>query len=71
MGYDSKPSWVYKREMAYQSMSHDQETSKLSSEIQELKKENQTLKTRIEEMEAEISDLRKCKFDSLKKDNQL
>jgi cell division protein FtsB len=69
MGYGNTPSWVYKREMAYQSMSHDQETSRLSSEIQELKKENQELKARIGELEAEINDLRKYKFDSLKKIN--
>jgi cell division protein FtsB len=68
MGYGHTPSWVYKREMAYQSISHDQETSKLLSEIEELKKENQALKTRIEELEAETNNLRKYKFDSLRKD---
>ncbi len=69
MGYGSTPSWVYKREMAYQSISHDQETSRLLSEIQALKKENQALKERIEELKAEVNDLRKHKFDSLKKTN--
>lgn len=69
MGYGNTPSWVYKREMAYQSMSHDQETSRLLSEIQALQKENQALKERIEELEAEMNDLRKLEFDSLKKIN--
>ena len=69
MGYGNTPSWVYKRGMAYQGMSHDQETNRLLSETKALKEENQALKSRIEELEAEINDLRKYKFDSLKKIN--
>jgi predicted RNase H-like nuclease (RuvC/YqgF family) len=68
MSHDGAPSWVYKREMAYQTMSHEQETNRLLSEIKALKEENQALKSWIEELESELNDLRKYKFDSLMKD---
>ena len=69
MSHGGAPSWVYRREMAYQSMSHDQETNRLLSETRTLKEENQALKSRIDELETEVNNLRKFKFDSLKKIN--
>ena len=69
MGYGNTPSWVYKREMSNLRASHDQEISQLFSKNQELERENQTLKARIEELELEINELRKYKFNSLEKDN--
>lgn len=64
MGYGGAPSWVYKREMAYRDMSHYDQERRLSSEIENLKKENQNLKNRIKELEAENQDLKKY-IDSL------
>lgn len=65
MGYGGAPSWVYKREMAYHDMSHQSQESRLSSEISELKKENEALKAKIKQLEEENRDL-KCYIDSLK-----
>jgi len=59
MGYSGAPSWVYKREMAYHDMAHYDTESRLSSEINDLKKENEALKAKIKEIEAENQDLRK------------
>ena len=61
------PSWVYKREISYHDMAHQSEESRLSSEIQGLKKENQQLKDRVTELEAENKDLKKY-IDALKSD---
>ena len=68
MSHGGAPSWVYRREMAYQSTSHDQETDRLLSEIQAPKEENQALRSRVEELEIEVNNLRKLEFDSMKKD---
>lgn len=58
MGYGGAPSWVYKREMACRDMSHESQESRMSSEISELKKENETLKAKIKQLEQENQDLR-------------
>lgn len=65
MGYGGAPSWVYKREMAYHDMSNQSQVSKLSSEISDLKNENEALKAKIKQLEEENSDL-KTYIDSLK-----
>jgi cell division protein FtsB len=66
MGYNGgAPSWVYKREMAIRDMSHESQESRLSSEISELKKENEALKAKIKQLEDENKDLR-CYIDTLK-----
>lgn len=59
------PSWVYKREMSYHDISHQSQENKLSSEISELKKENEALKAKIKQLEDENKDLRSY-IDSLK-----
>lgn len=65
MNYGGAPPWVYKREMASREASHYDQESRLSSEIQDLKKENQKLKDKIIELEAENKDLKNY-IDSLK-----
>lgn len=65
MGHGGAPSWVYKNEIAYREMSHQSEESRLSSEISELKKENEALKAKIKQLEDENKDLRSY-IDALK-----
>jgi cell division protein FtsB len=51
--------------MAIRDMSHESQESSLSSEISELKKENEALKLRIKQLEDENKDLRNY-IDALK-----
>ena len=65
MGYGGAPSWVYKLEMASRDSSHESQERRLSSEISELKKENEALKVKIKQLEDENKDLRSY-IDALK-----
>lgn len=65
MGYGSTNSWVGKQDAALPDILHQDHGSGLFSEIQELKKENQKLKDKVAELEAENKDLRSY-IDALK-----
>jgi cell division protein FtsB len=67
MSYGAMPSWKQKEEIAIKDSFHRREENRLNLEIQSLKKENQLLKERMKELEAEINDLRRYKLDYFKK----
>lgn len=65
MGYGVAPSWAHSSDRYYSQMMHESAENKLSSEITRLKEENEALKAKIKELEAENQDLRKY-IDCLK-----
>lgn len=52
------PSWVYKNQLASQSASYEYQINRLNQKIEQLIKENESLKQKVTELEKELSELR-------------